>query len=83
MLWVYAANDSFFSPKLAAAMHQAFAAAGGQAEFAAMPAFGRDGHGLFFGREGSVVWGPVVARYLAARGLPAEPDLASAAAAVR
>lgn len=60
MLWVYTANDSYFAPELARRMHAAFAAAGGQARFVAAGPFGTDGHGLFFGRNGSAVWGPLV-----------------------
>jgi pimeloyl-ACP methyl ester carboxylesterase len=63
-LWVYTRNDSFFSPELAAAMHASFAATGGAAEFRALPAFGRDGHGLFFARDGAATWGPVVQEFL-------------------
>jgi dienelactone hydrolase len=64
-LWVYTENDSFFAPDLAAAMHANFTAAGGMAEFRALPAFGHDGHGLFFARDGVAVWGPVVEEFLA------------------
>jgi dienelactone hydrolase len=65
MLWVYAANDSFFAPPIAAALHDSFTAAGGQAEFHAVGPYGSDGHRLFFGAGGSAVWGPIVAAYLA------------------
>jgi dienelactone hydrolase len=64
MLWIYTANDSFFAPPLAAAMHAQFTAAGGQAELHQIGPFGADGHQLFFGRGGSAVWGPLVAAYL-------------------
>jgi dienelactone hydrolase len=64
MLWVYTANDSYFAPDLAAAMHRAFTAAGGRAELAALRGWGRDGHILFTGRGGSVVWGPLMERFL-------------------
>lgn len=64
-LWVYTQNDSFFAPPLAAEMHARFTAAGGRAEFRALPPFGRDGHGLFFARDGAAVWGPVVEAFLA------------------
>ncbi|MBU8540291.1 alpha/beta hydrolase family protein [Falsiroseomonas tokyonensis] len=67
-VWIYTANDSFFGPDLARSMHQAFTAAGGRAQFAALPAFGNDGHSLFFGRGGSAVWGPVVERFLTDQG---------------
>ncbi len=67
-LWIYTANDSFFGPGLATALHQAFTQAGGRADLVAMPAFGADGHGLFFGPGGSAVWGPVVEGFLRAEG---------------
>lgn len=63
-LWVYTENDSFFAPELAMEMHARFAASGGVAEFHALPAFGRDGHGLFVARDGAAVWGPVVEAFL-------------------
>jgi dienelactone hydrolase len=69
-LWVYTANDSFFAPPLAAAMHRAFVAAGGAAQLALPGAWGTDGHDLFFGRDGSLAWGPLVEGFLRARGLP-------------
>lgn len=68
MLWIYTANDSFFAPALATAMHDAFTKAGGHAEFIQPGAFGSDGHELFFGRGGSAIWGPPVERYLAQQG---------------
>jgi dienelactone hydrolase len=64
MLWVYAANDSYFDPDLARAMHRAYVAAGGQARLEAVPAWGTDGHLMFAGRGGSSVWGPLVEGYL-------------------
>ena len=64
MLWVYAANDSFFAPAIAVAMHDAFTAAGGKATLEQPGPYRRDGHRLFFGQGGSVVWGPMVERYL-------------------
>jgi dienelactone hydrolase len=78
MLWVYTANDSYFAPDLAAAMHRAFTAAGGHAELAALPAWGRDGHILFTGRGGSAVWGPLMERFLGLK-----PRAAAASALAR
>ncbi|WP_421991221.1 dienelactone hydrolase family protein [Roseococcus sp.] len=63
-LWIYAANDSFFDNALASRLIEAYRSGGGRAEFFAAPAFGRDGHGFFFGRGGSAVWGPRVERFL-------------------
>lgn len=37
MLWVYAANDSFFAPPIARAMHKAFTEAGGKATLIEAP----------------------------------------------
>jgi dienelactone hydrolase len=68
MLWVYTANDSYFIPPLAQAMHAAFTGAGGQAELHALPPFAADGHTLFFGAGGSLIWGPLIEHYLAERG---------------
>ena len=67
VLWVYTENDSFFGPRLATALHDAFTRAGGKAEMVRLPAFTEDGHTLFFGRGGSSIWGPLVERYLAGR----------------
>ena len=78
MLWVYTANDSYFAPDLAAAMHRAFTAAGGRAELAALPAWGRDGHILFTGRGGSAIWGPLMERFLGLK-----PRVAAASALAR
>jgi dienelactone hydrolase len=68
MLWVYTANDSFFAPEIPAAMHASFTRAGGRAELRQLPAWGNDGHALFFGRDGSATWGPVLAPFLGLRG---------------
>jgi len=67
MLWVYTENDSFFDPKIAAALYTAYSQNGGKAEFERVGPFGNDGHRLFFGEGGSQIWGPLVARYLASR----------------
>lgn len=67
MLWVYAANDSFFAPEIAAALHRSFTGAGGAAQLEQPGPFGNDGHRLFFGPGGSKVWGPMVDSYLAQR----------------
>lgn len=73
MLWIYAENDSFFAPALAQRMYDAFSAAGGQATFEHLASFGSDGHALYSTPLGSVIWGPLVERYLASRSvLPLE-----------
>jgi pimeloyl-ACP methyl ester carboxylesterase len=65
MLWVYTENDSFFGPALAGRMHAAFTEAGGQARMERLGPWGRDGHNMFFGNNGSQSWGPLVADFLA------------------
>jgi dienelactone hydrolase len=64
MLWVYTENDSYFAPALAKSMYEAFAAAGGKADFHPLPPFAKDGHSLFFGTGGSAIWGPLMDNYL-------------------
>lgn len=73
MLWIYAENDSYFGRDLSRAMHAAYVRGGGQATLAEAPAFGSDGHHLFFGPRGSEIWGPTVASYLTSQGLPTRP----------
>jgi dienelactone hydrolase len=64
MLWIYTQNDSYFAPSIARAMYRSFTSAGGVADFEQPGPYGTDGHRLFFGPGGSVVWGPLVERYL-------------------
>ena len=73
MLWVYAANDSYFAPQIANALHQAFTRAGGKAELERPGSYDGDGHRLFFGPGGSVIWGPMIERYLAQQGASSRP----------
>ncbi len=65
MLWIYAENDTFFPPDVVKPMHAAYTKASGRAELVFVPAFGREGHGLFYAPGGSLVWGPIVDAYLA------------------
>jgi hypothetical protein len=69
MLWVYAQNDTFFRPEIADVLYRSFSAAGGKADFHAMPAFGDEGHHLFGGKGGSEIWGPLVETYLKQQGV--------------
>ena len=68
MLWVYAENDHFFGPALAARLVDAFTRAGGRATYVQPAAFGVDGHSLF-SAAGQSVWAPIVDRFLAAQSL--------------
>lgn len=67
MLWIYAANDSYFGPALARRAHEAFTAAGGQAQLIELPAFGDDGHYLF--SRGVATWTLLVDEFLRAQNL--------------
>jgi len=69
MLWIYTDNDSFFAPALVRDMHGAYTGGGGVARLEALGPFGRDGHSLLFAEGGSQIWGPLVARHLAERGV--------------
>ena len=64
LLWLHTPNDSFFGPELVAAMSAAHARAGGRATLLQLPAFGQDGHDLFYARAGVPVWGPPVDAWL-------------------
>lgn len=68
-LWVYAENDSYFSPGLAQRFYDAFTAAGGKAELIVVGPFGDDGHTLF-SRRGTAIWRPLVDDFLRKAGLP-------------
>jgi dienelactone hydrolase len=64
MIWIYADNDTYFGPQLADAMVRAYDQSGGQAHLYRIDKFGSDGHGMFFGKNGFELWGPLVANYL-------------------
>ena len=64
MLWIYAENDTYFGPDIAKRMHEAFTAAGGNAEFHMLPPFGSDGHFLISSPDGVSIWSPLVSRFL-------------------
>ena len=85
MLWVYAENDHFFGPRVAAEFYQSFSAAGGKAAFVHAAPFGGDGHGLF-SLHGIAIWTPMVESFLVQQNLtlrtsllalPAPPDIAA------
>ncbi len=63
MLWVYAENDHFFGPQIAASFYQAFTQAGGKASFIRAAPFRRDGHGLF-SLNGIPIWTEMVDAFL-------------------
>ena len=65
MLWIYTGNDSYFAPSIARSIDDAFQQAGGRVLLYRPASYGKDGHKLFFGDNGSAIWGPLVASYLA------------------
>ena len=64
MLWIYAENDTFFGPELTKRMHQAYTAAGGNAEYRMLPPFGSDGHFLIGSPDAVPLWAPLVSQFL-------------------
>ncbi len=64
-LWLYAANNSFFSPDLSRRMFDAFVRAGGRGQYVALPAFGSDGHRVFGAPDGRALWQPHIEKFLA------------------
>jgi dienelactone hydrolase len=65
MLWLYTENDSFFEPKLARRMVDAYDAAGGRATLKALGPFGSDGHNMAGSSSGVPLWSGPVAYFLA------------------
>jgi pimeloyl-ACP methyl ester carboxylesterase len=63
-LWIYAENDTFFGPDLSKRMHEAYAGAGGNAEYHLLPAFGGDGHFLIGSADAIPLWAPLVSQFL-------------------
>lgn len=63
MLWVYAENDHFFGPQIAATFYEAFTQGGGKASFICAEPFRHDGHGLF-SLGGISIWAPMVDDFL-------------------
>jgi dienelactone hydrolase len=68
-LWLYAANDHYFGPKLARRFFAAFTGAGGTGAFVALPSFGKDGHQLFHD-DGVSLWRDSVDSFLRQHSLP-------------
>jgi dienelactone hydrolase len=64
MLWLYIENDSYFGPEISRRMHQAFTAAGGQAEYHLFPPFGNEGHIFIDSRDSLPLWTPLVSEFL-------------------
>jgi len=64
MLWIYIENDTFFGPALSKRMHEAYTAAGGDAEYHLMPPFGSEGHFFIDSPDSISQWSPLVSKFL-------------------
>jgi dienelactone hydrolase len=64
MLWFYIENDTFFGPALSRRMHEAYTAAGGNAEYHLMPPFDNEGHYFIDSPEAIPQWSPLVSQFL-------------------
>lgn len=58
VIWLVAANDSYFSPGLSRQMADAFRAGGGRVDFRVLPASGSEGHWLAETEAGVKIAGP-------------------------
>lgn len=56
VLWHYAENDQFFSPKYVKEWFATFEKAGGKGRLVIQPPFGNDGHSLFHSKGGIPIW---------------------------
>jgi len=64
LLWINAANDTFFEPKLVKRMVAAYNDAGGRATHDAVGKFGKEGHNLASCDTGASIWQPLVEDFL-------------------
>ena len=66
VIWLVAANDSYFSPELSKQLADAFRAGGGRVDFHVLPASGSEGHWLAETEAGVKLAGPEMERALKA-----------------
>jgi dienelactone hydrolase len=70
-LWMYAKNDSFFSPETVGAMRNAFLDGGGDAKLVMFDSIGKDGHTALSGSgDGRLKWLQEMDAFLRFRKLP-------------
>jgi dienelactone hydrolase len=76
-LWLYASNDSYFGPAIAAKMAASWKDGGGLVEYDPLPAYGKDGHTIADDRAGWDLWGGNLDRFLEGNFAPSkEPQVA-------
>lgn len=63
-LWIYASNDSYFGPDIAASLVSAWKHNGGRAELHLLSAYGSDGHDVVTDAAGWDLWGRRLAGFL-------------------
>jgi dienelactone hydrolase len=64
LLWVNAANDTYFEPKLVERMVAAYNAVVGHATHRAVGPFAKEGHNLASSDSGAPIWHPLVENFL-------------------
>ncbi len=64
LLWINAANDTYFEPKLVERMVTAYNDAGGKATHRAVGPFGKEGHSLASAQSGAPIWQPLIDDFL-------------------
>lgn len=69
-LWFYGENDSYFNPDIAARMHNAYVASGGNAKLVAYGPFKSDAHAMIGSRDGVKIWWPETEKFLQKIGMP-------------
>jgi dienelactone hydrolase len=60
VLWLVAANDSYFTPELSRRMADAFRSGGGKVDFRVLPAAGSEGHWLAESDSDEKIFGPML-----------------------
>jgi pimeloyl-ACP methyl ester carboxylesterase len=71
--WLYAENDSYFGPDLAASMASAWRSVGAPVDLYILPPYAKEGHEIVDDQQGWAVWGPMVDRFLLAHQAPQAP----------
>lgn len=64
-IWFYARNDSYFGPKLAQRMAEAWRSQGGSVQANILPAYNSEGHNIADDRAGWDLWGSKLDDFLA------------------